>query len=58
MEMLSNSHTDHESEMAVRYMDLLEDYIREIERNEKLRKEIRRLESENWALKRKRKFRG
>lgn len=54
--MLSSSHTDHESEMAVRYMDLLEDYIREVERNEKLRKEIRRLENENWTLKRKRKF--
>lgn len=39
-------------------MDLLEDYIKEVERNEKLRKEVRRLENENWTLKRKRKFRG
>lgn len=57
MEILSSSHTDHKSEMAVRYMDLLEDYIREVERNEKLRKEIRRLEHENWTLKHRGKFR-
>ena len=57
MEMLSSSHIDHESEMAIRYMDLLEDYIREVENNEKLKKEIRRLEHENWTLKQKRKFR-
>lgn len=56
--MLSSCHTDHESEMAVRYMDLLEDYIREVERNEKLRKQNERLKHEIWMLKRKRKFRG
>lgn len=43
--------------MDIRYRDLLEDYTREVENNEKLRKEIRRLENENWTLKRKRKFR-
>lgn len=43
--------------MAIRYMELLDDYVRLAEENEKLRKERNRLEHENWTLKQKRKFR-
>lgn len=56
MEMLSTSHTDHEKDMNARYIDLMIEHAELFEENQILRKEIRRLENENWTLKRKRKF--